>query len=54
MDITKEDILKEIRVLEDAIFELKMIDHWSENDRRLYNEWSDKLAILNQRLNSFE
>ena len=52
--MTKEEILKEIDAVEDHIFNVNMIDHWSMDDQDLYNRLNERKRKLQRQLKDLE
>ena len=52
--MSKEEILKEIDAVEDHIFNVNMIDHWSTDDYDLYNRLSERRRMLRKQLKDLE
>jgi len=46
----KEQLEKEIQELEKDLFYIDMIDHWTEEDRKSYNETYEKIKELKKEL----
>lgn len=46
MKKTIEDIKKRIEELEDVIFFLEMVDHWTQNQRELFDKYNNELTEL--------
>ena len=52
--MSKEEILKEIDAVEDHIFNVNMIDHWSTDDYDLYNRLNERKRKLQRQLKDLE
>lgn len=52
--MSKEEILKEIDAVEDHIFNVNMIDHWSTDDMDLYNKLCERKRMLRRQLKELE
>lgn len=52
--MSKEEILKEIDAVEDHIFNVNMIDHWSMDDMDLYNRLNERKRKLQRQLKDLE
>ena len=52
--MSKEELLKEIDAVEEHIFNVNMIDHWSADDQDLYNRLNERKRKLERQLKDLE